>query len=435
MVRRNPKMNSEDDSLANLDCNLIPEEEDDSLATLYCNLIPVMLCVWNSLISIHKFARKHLKLSTTNPNPNNMIIMDSLPTLPFDLITEILSRLPVKMLVRFRCVCKSWNSLISDHKFSTNHFKLSTKQNLHFISYHKPSQRHVLKSYPLQSVFTDLTSNFTQLAFPFNSPSDKTLHYIVGSCHGILCLAHSSNSSVVLWNPSIRKFKELPPFKNPQVLAQNVNRAIKYGFGYDHVSHNYKVVVLYNSRTHLRTTKINVYTLSTNSWRNVRIFPFSSDFSDDQHGIYLSGTINWLAYPNCCCSYFIVSFDLGEESYEKISPPPPDHGMKAVWGAKLCVLKDCLCIVSYYDVWVMKEYGVKESWTRLVKVPNLLDQCVSSCFLTYALYVFEDDQVLLEEGLEKKLIIYNFKNHTFMVTAMFETRPEICTESLISPCS
>ncbi|CAK8560452.1 unnamed protein product [Lathyrus sativus] len=424
--RKSPNMNS---------------EEDDSRSTLHCNLIPVMLCIWNSLISIHKFAGKHFNLPTakrasTNPN----IIMESLPSLPFDLVTEILSRLPVKMLVRFRCVCKPWNSLISDHDFSRKHFKLSTTRNLYFTSYSGRSRRFVLKSYPLQSVFTDLTTSFTRLEFPFNCPYSygHNLHYIVGSCDGILCLAYIRTSFVVLWNPSIRKFKELPLFENPEDLPA-IRLVVKYGFGYDHVSRNYKVVVLYNCGIHEGTTKIKVYTLSTNSWRNIGTlpfpfvyrhfdtlpFPFVYRHLDDACGIYVSGSINWLAYTKWHHPFCIVSFDLGTESCQRICPP---GGLEMQW-LRLCVLKDCLCVVSRDDVWVMKEYGVKESWTKLFELSNSLVQFVPFYILTNELYIFEDDKVWLEEKWKKKLI----KNDTFKVTA--KTLPQICTESLISPCS
>ncbi|AES68630.2 F-box-like protein [Medicago truncatula] len=58
-------------------------------------------------------------MEETSTAVNNQLTLTSppLPTLPFDLIQEILRRLPVKLLFQLRCVCKPWNSLISDHKF------------------------------------------------------------------------------------------------------------------------------------------------------------------------------------------------------------------------------------------------------------------------------------------------------------------------------
>ena len=40
---------------------------------------------------------------------------------PDIVIVDILSRLPVKSLIRFRCVSKYWFSLISSHYFNTEH--------------------------------------------------------------------------------------------------------------------------------------------------------------------------------------------------------------------------------------------------------------------------------------------------------------------------
>jgi hypothetical protein len=41
--------------------------------------------------------------------------------LPSDVVVKILIRLPVKSLVRLRCVCKDWCSLISSNTFIATH--------------------------------------------------------------------------------------------------------------------------------------------------------------------------------------------------------------------------------------------------------------------------------------------------------------------------
>ncbi|CAI9772219.1 unnamed protein product [Fraxinus pennsylvanica] len=48
--------------------------------------------------------------------------MDNFGHIQRDVIIEILSRLPVKSLLRFKCVCKSWLSTIAGCSFVYEHF-------------------------------------------------------------------------------------------------------------------------------------------------------------------------------------------------------------------------------------------------------------------------------------------------------------------------
>ncbi|KAF5952255.1 hypothetical protein HYC85_010199 [Camellia sinensis] len=66
----------------------------------------------------------------------------------------------------------------------------------------------------------------------------------------------------------------------------------------------------------------------------------------------------------------LIAFDLGAEEYRMVSLPE----CGAVdFCLKFAVLNGCLCVLHYYfkkgvDLWVMKEYGVKESWTKLIYI-------------------------------------------------------------------
>ncbi|KEH32798.1 putative F-box domain-containing protein [Medicago truncatula] len=61
-------------------------------------------------------------VSSTKEGINKTLTsQSSIPTLPFKLVEEILLRLPVKQLFRLKRVCKSWNSLISNHNFAKKH--------------------------------------------------------------------------------------------------------------------------------------------------------------------------------------------------------------------------------------------------------------------------------------------------------------------------
>ncbi|GAU29626.1 hypothetical protein TSUD_164760 [Trifolium subterraneum] len=340
----------------------------------------------------------------------------SFPTLPFDLIPKILSRLPVKLLLQFQCVCKSWNSLISDPKFAKKHLSLSnTTYSLHCLR----------SSYSFDSVLTNVTAiNVARPQFPSN---DRV--YFVGSYNGILCVVDRCIDLflVHLWNPSIGKVKELPPLVEPQNCC---HRRSIYGFGYDPVSDNYKVVVVLpvfdfiNGRIYYKNN-VKIHTLGTDSWKNISVFPFAG-IPIQQSGQYVSGTINWLACIGRNCRCFIASLDLGDESYQECSLP--DCGKIDA----LSVYRDCLCLICGEDVWTMKEYGNKESWIKLFTISNMRNSLASSHPYIKAKYVFEDDQVLFK-CWSHTYISYDFRNGTSKLIE-FEDNLEVCVESLISPC-
>lgn len=151
----------------------------------------------------------------------------------------------------------------------------------------------------------------------------------------------------------------------------------------------------------------------------------------------MSGKINWLACKNCCkeTTYSIVSFDLGNESYQQLLLP--DLGeIRDARELILGLLRDCLCLISCHDVWIMKEYGNKESWTKLFTVSYWLEP-IKYHRLTKAIYILEDDQVLLHQSFadyNSRLIVYDSRNHAFKFTKVASI-PEVYVESLISPCS
>jgi hypothetical protein len=97
-----------------------------------------------------------------------------------------------------------------------------------------------------------------------------------------------------------------------------------------------------------------------------------------------------------------------------------------------------------HEVWIMKEYGNEDSWTKLFTVSYMRDPS-KSYYLTKAVYMFEDGQVLLQSlgDWYSKLIVYDPRIGTFKFVKFQNKRvydpisvngPEVCLESLISPC-
>ena len=252
----------------------------------------------------------------------------------------------------------------------------------------------------------------------------------VCSCDRILCFVMHEGYASVLWNPSIRKFKMLPPLNTEQRCLIS-----SYSFEYDPFIHGYKIVAISFFKDN--TNAVSVYTLGTDSWRRIQDFTYSF-YDTRRSGVFVSGTVNWMAMA-CDASNSspldIVSFDLENESYQNIWQP--------VLGKHKCilgVLKGCLCIFAssdiFLDVWVMKEYGDKESWTKSYNVTCIRDWRES---YTKTLYSYEDNQMLIEIGSNKlKLSMYNYKSGTLKFLGSQNINRwmalEIYIESLISPC-
>lgn len=63
----------------------------------------------------------------------------------------------------------------------------------------------------------------------------------------------------------------------------------------------------------------------------------------------------------------MLVFDLGVDGFREL--PQPDYG-RDMSGLDIGVLGGCLCVCAPFenvgvDVWVMKEYGVEESWNKV----------------------------------------------------------------------
>lgn len=355
----------------------------------------------------------------------------SLPILPHELILEILSRLPVKSLLQFRCVCKSWNSLISDPHFAKSHLRMHSNFTHHKLLLCFARPRFTVRSCSLDSICNALPTSAVTLEYPLKNRNRYDL--IVGSCNGLLCFA-IKQTHVLLWNPSLRISKKSPCLDN----QRRGGSYTVFGFGYDHLTDNYKVVAIFCYDSGDRgeyKTEVKVYTLGANSWRRIQEFP--SGIPCDEMGKYASGTLNWMATTASSPPLAIISLDLGNESYVELSKP--DCGYATA--SNLGVLRDCLCIISAYgthsDLWIMKDFGVKESWTKLLSIPFWIDHPLS-LLCTKERCISDGIEILVQQPHQSEIVFYNSKNVTFTDPEIENSDgcldAEVYVESLISPC-
>ncbi|XP_073033955.1 uncharacterized protein [Primulina eburnea] len=267
--------------------------------------------------------------------------------LPQDLIIDILSRLSVKSLLRLRCVAKSWLSLISSPEFETNYLEVSTtrRPRLVFGSATK------LYTCPFNGIenppVDDVPCDFTEVRQYHNI-------HIVGSCNGLVCLVNQNTGHIFLWNPAIRKYRKLP---FPLWLSSRE----PYGFFYDASSDDYKVVHKVeepDSKPYSRT-----YSLRNDSWKSL----------DWSHGrtpiggscVFLNGAIHWIVGYNDNGSKAMAveaqSLATGE-LFWSVALPSKRWAFLQVLGEHLCACFECYFRI---EVWVMKEYGVEKSWSKV----------------------------------------------------------------------
>ncbi|KAK4572161.1 hypothetical protein RGQ29_030542 [Quercus rubra] len=147
-----------------------------------------------------------------------------------EIVFEILARLLVKSLLRFRCVCNSWYSYIT---------------NPNFISTHLLCHNH-------------------DGGYAVHMPKTTVISPSLRRPHNQICTAASDRTSfkfkdVYLWNPSIRKFKRLPDTCLTQL------RPVRLGFGYDSQNNDYKVVrISWGCPQSMPPLEVEVYSLSSN---------------------------------------------------------------------------------------------------------------------------------------------------------------------------
>ncbi|XP_059649215.1 F-box protein At3g07870-like [Cornus florida] len=225
-------------------------------------------------------------------------------------------------------------------------------------------------------------------------PKDQK-YKIVNSCNGFLCLSEPSRKDpVVVCNPVTGEYIELPVVNRDD---ENSKYFGDCGFGFSPKANQYKVIRMFQRLIRDPVTgwerygrSIEINTLGTGSWRSIGDAPFSSYRLT--FPTYLKGCIHWFCLDSKSSNY-IVSFNFDNEQFKWVPPPPREYveydydefnetgkiSLSTMCNVSMGVIKDCLCIsdASSYcpiDIWVLKKYGVQESWTKMFSIDTDTDE-------------------------------------------------------------
>jgi F-box interacting protein len=323
---------------------------------------------------------------------------------------EILRRVPVRSLCRFKCVSRSWRNLISDpaHRKKLPHTLVGFLYDSWNGERYPSSAHH----------FTNVTGKGAPFIFPDFSflpvPRDEVL--LLDSCHGLLlcrCLVPGPYKSdglppfhYAVCNPATKKWVMLPDGSWPSGEV----RTARLGFDPAISSHFHVVEYVvddgdYVIGVEIYSSKTGAWSFKENEWGTDRMLYQSA------RSVFLNGFMHMLTY-----AHGIVVVDMEGKTWRSIPvPAEDDFGCIHLTQGRLCFLSADAADYSKLSIWTLEDHGTHE-WTLKHSVRTLflfgqkniqrfdLDYTVITfhpeCNLIY--FVYGSDNTLMAYEMDRK---------------------------------
>ncbi|XP_057435568.1 F-box/kelch-repeat protein At3g06240-like [Lotus japonicus] len=324
--------------------------------------------------------RRRRRRRSTAENPSLSSI------LPDELVEAILLRLPVSSLLRFKCVSKLWLSLISNPQFAKSQFDLAaspTHRLLLNCTDDSQIQSLDIESSPPNDDESAAVLNYTYVNMFYRFITSLE---VLGSCRGfLLFLLPNFPPDYIVCNPAtgVQRRIRSTRFRYSNYL---------YGIGYDESTDDYLLVAI--TSCHFWPT-IELFSLRTNVPFSLRLkgkYRYINLKFDCRSGLFLNGSLHWLVTVTSSDTNprVLLAFDLVSKSLSEIALSPGlalelNKGSYCLREMRGCV---GLCYSGYgemAEIWIMKEYKVQSSWTKIVlsydilSAPRFFPICFTKC--------------------------------------------------------
>lgn len=292
--------------------------------------------------------------------------------LPESVIIEILSWLPVKAVLRFKSVCKSWYAIIASPHFISKHLEN------YYNKIDNPDCFLTVRSVT-QAGELEMGAWLVDGDPLYESLDDIPLYNskMWGPCNGIYYLYVGYLGSRALWNPTINELKFLPPvIMKPDLPANFTYDGFEaYGFGFDPLTKDYKVVVIKGYGTRMdednsyHPPSVLVYSLRTDSWKYWGDLQHEYIVKNNGSYIFVSGCLYWLGLrtlPGDDKREMIISFNIAVDALQEIPVPMPSYDERAC--TSLGIHHDSVALYTAYpchenenenekcfDIWTLTE--------------------------------------------------------------------------------
>ncbi|KAI9114878.1 hypothetical protein K1719_013891 [Acacia pycnantha] len=299
-------------------------------------------------------------------------------TLPPNIIIDILSRLPIKSILSCRRVCKSWLRLISHPRFVELQLARSSTSILIKTIPSLSESRKIILTHVDQRGRDPYRFDKLMLTPKINLPCSK--FGLVNSCNGLLCLSgFEKDDPIWVCNPILGEYVTIPS------ASEGRNLGSFTGVGFCAATNRYKIREL---------------------------------------GKALGGS-----------SEYIYSFNFETEEFGSVPPPPCLDGAKRRISndLKLGILEGCLFVCVFgdsrkFDIWVMKDYGAKESWTKQLVIENLYPRKSHSDVYEPVKFLGNGEILMLYNDSE--VLCYNTGTKRLRRTRVTHTRHEFNATAL-----
>ncbi|OIT39436.1 PREDICTED: F-box protein CPR30-like [Nicotiana attenuata] len=348
------------------------------------------------------------------------MVNGSINKLPEDLVYCILLRFPVKSLMRFKCISQVWYHFIQSTTFINLHLNRTTSVEDEFILFKYSIKEDAEEFKNVLSFLSGHDDDALNPLFPdvdvsyMASNCSCTFFPLIGPCNGLIALTDSITT--ILINPATRNFRLLPP--SPFGCPYGYHRSVEaLGFVFDSIANDYKIVRLsevfwdpLNDYPGPKESKVDIYDLSIDSWRELDCEQLPLIDRVPCAETFYKEAVHW--FGTIYLTMVILCFDVSTEVFRNMKMPRTFILDNAQFPG-LVILSESLTLICYPNpsaidhmqkvthIWVMKEYGVSESWILkdIIRLPPI----------EYPLDIWKNN-LLLFQSKSGLLISYNLNS-------------------------
>ncbi|KAI7744943.1 LOW QUALITY PROTEIN: hypothetical protein M8C21_016842 [Ambrosia artemisiifolia] len=235
-----------------------------------------------------------------------------------DLLTEILIRLPVTSILRFKSVSKHWRWLLSDRHFTQRYDKLLKCPGVFGRNKYFPFD----VENPTPPPFLSLDSYF-----------DHSGIRIMQSCNGLLlCCAdrgptgYSKSPRYYVLNPTTKQLALIPSVPGGLKVAKTI---LFMGLAFHQTECvHYKVICIRSLEPARNLLQIQVYSSDTRKWKiSIESFSARNPVFCKGKGVYWNGALHWAPYSGNQLYFKIDAEQLQTLPLPPVEILPPERSM------------------------------------------------------------------------------------------------------------